>query len=106
VRVLEAATFFQLTCIGWLIFRAQGWNALSSLVGKIFDPENWPDVSLVNVRLIVLLGLAPLAIDLWDALHPKLRAPLWIKATAWALTAIAIIVLAPENVNSFLYFQF
>jgi D-alanyl-lipoteichoic acid acyltransferase DltB (MBOAT superfamily) len=106
VRVLEAATFFQLTCIGWLIFRAQGWNALSSLVGKIFDPENWPDVSLVNVRLIVLLGLATLAIDLWDALHPKLRAPLWIKATAWALTAIAIIVLAPENVNSFLYFQF
>jgi alginate O-acetyltransferase complex protein AlgI len=106
VRVFEAAVFFQLTCIGWLIFRAQGWDALSGLVGKILEPANWFDVSLVNVRLIVLLGLTTLAVDVWAALHPQLRAPLWLKGAAWTLTAIAIVVLAPENVSSFLYFQF
>jgi alginate O-acetyltransferase complex protein AlgI len=104
--ILNAAVFFQFTCIGWLIFRAQGWGNLSSLVGKVFDPKNWLDVSLVNVRLIVLLGLATLAIDLWAVMRPQLRVPLWVKAAAWALTAVAVIVLAPENVNSFLYFQF
>jgi hypothetical protein len=60
----------------------------------------------VNVRLIVLLGLATLAIDLWGASRPQLRAPLWIKGAAWALTAIAIVIFSPENISSFLYFQF
>jgi alginate O-acetyltransferase complex protein AlgI len=106
VRVLEAVAFFQLTCVGWLIFRAQGWDALSDLVEKIFAADNWLDVSLVNVRLIVLSGLATLAIDVWAALRLQLRAPFWLKGTAWTLTAIAIVVLAPENVSSFLYFQF
>jgi hypothetical protein len=64
------------------------------------------DVSLVNVRLIVLAGTAMVAIDLWAAfrLHP--RAPLWMKSAAWALTIVAIVVLAPENISNFLYFQF
>jgi alginate O-acetyltransferase complex protein AlgI len=106
LRMLEAAAFFQLTCIGWLIFRAQGWGALSGLVSKIFRAENWFDISLVNVRLIVLLCIATLAIDLWAAFRPQLRAPLWMKGAAWALTIVAIVVLAPENISSFLYFQF
>jgi alginate O-acetyltransferase complex protein AlgI len=106
LRALETAAFFQLTCIGWLIFRSQGWDALSGLVAKIFQAENWLDVSLVNVRLIVLAGTAMVAIDLWAAfrLHP--RAPLWMKSAAWALTIVAIVVLAPENISNFLYFQF
>jgi len=106
LRALETAAFFQLTCIGWLIFRSQGWDALSGLVAKIFQAENWLDVSLVNVHLIVLAGTATLAIDLWGAFRPQLRAPIWMKGTAWALTIVAIVVLAPENISSFLYFQF
>jgi hypothetical protein len=55
---------------------------------------------------VILLGMATLAIDLWAAFRPHLRAPFWIKGTAWGLTVVAIIVLAPENVGSFIYFQF
>jgi alginate O-acetyltransferase complex protein AlgI len=106
LRALEVVAFFQITCIGWLIFRAQGWGVLSGLVAKIFQAENWLDVSLVNVHLIVLAGTATLAIDLWGAFCPQLRAPIWMKGTAWALTIVAIVVLAPENISSFLYFQF
>jgi D-alanyl-lipoteichoic acid acyltransferase DltB (MBOAT superfamily) len=106
IHALKAVAFFQLTCIGWLIFRATGWSDLSEFVGKMFQGANWFDVSLVNVRLIVLCGLAMLAIDLWTALRPQLHLPFWIKGAAWALTVIAIIVLAPENISSFLYFQF
>jgi len=106
VHVLKAVAFFQLTCIGWLFFRAQDFGTLSELVGKIFQPAGWLDVSLVNVRLIVLCATATLAIDLWAAFQPQLRAPIWIKGAVWAMTLIAIIVLAPENISSFLYFQF
>jgi alginate O-acetyltransferase complex protein AlgI len=106
LRALEAIAFFQLTCIGWLIFRAQGWTALCDLVERLFQPTNWFDVSLVNVRVIALCAMATLLIDLWGALRPNLNAPLWIKGAAWALTIVAIIVLAPESVTSFIYFQF
>jgi D-alanyl-lipoteichoic acid acyltransferase DltB (MBOAT superfamily) len=105
-HVIKAIAFFQLTCIGWLIFRAQGWASLTELVERLFHGPGWLDVSLVNVRLVVLLAVTTLAIDLWAALRPQLEIPLWLKGTAWGLTAVAIVVLAPESISSFLYFQF
>lgn len=102
--------FFQLTAVGWLIFRAQDRNTLMSLVARIFHGENWFDISTVNVRLIVLLGLITVGLDLWAVTPRRLRArfnmPIWIKSPAWVLTAVGIVVLAPENISSFIYFQF
>jgi alginate O-acetyltransferase complex protein AlgI len=105
-QLLKVVGFFQFTCIGWLIFRAQGWSDLSELVYKLFQGSDWLDVSAINARLIALLGLATLIIDLWAAFRPKFRAPLWVKGAAWALTVVAIVVLAPESIGNFLYFQF
>jgi alginate O-acetyltransferase complex protein AlgI len=109
LHVFKVAIFFQFTCIGWLIFRAQGGHALKDHVARIFQAENWFNISEVNVRLILTLGIVTLALDLWTVLFPRVRErgmPIWVLSTGWTLIAICIVVLAPTSIGSFIYFQF
>ena len=110
LQAMKAIIFFQFTCIGWLIFRAKNERALLDLVKQIFQLEDWFDITNVNARLILILGMATLVIDLCAVLLPQIknrgRVPSWIKGSAWVLTIVAIIILAPENIGSFIYFQF
>lgn len=109
LHVLKVAIFFQFTCIGWLIFRAQGGSALKDHVAHIFQTENWFNISEVNMRLILALGIVTIALDLWAVLLPRARAqgmPIWALGAGWTLIAVCIVVLAPTSIGSFIYFQF
>jgi alginate O-acetyltransferase complex protein AlgI len=98
--------FFQLTCFGWLIFRAQSLDVLLDLIGRVFQRDGWFDTSMVNVHLIIFLGLITLALDLWATFRPSIRVPIWVRYSSYVLAISGIIIFAPENVSGFIYSQF
>ncbi len=108
-RLIQCILFFQLTCFGWLIFRAQNWASLTNLLDRLFslsDVGQWSDLSGINLKLLSACAVATLAIDLWSAWSPRVSLPGWMLGPTYALTSIVIIVLAPEGISAFIYFQF
>jgi alginate O-acetyltransferase complex protein AlgI len=98
--------FFQFTCLGWMLFRAQTFENLSSLLTALFSPTGWWQPYPVNVSLLAACAVAVFIIDIWNEQRLRLPIPRWLKPAVFALTCIAIILWAPENVSSFIYFQF
>jgi alginate O-acetyltransferase complex protein AlgI len=105
-RVLMAVAFLQLTCLGWLIFRARSWDNLTDLLAALASPTNWTSAAPVNVGLVVAGLLMVFAIDLWNEAKPKLSMPMFLKMASYACIIVATVVWSPETISSFIYFQF
>ena len=110
VKGLAIAFFFQLTCVGWLLFRARGFHDLVAKLKAVLlytrVEEFWsPDA----VRLLAYV-LPFAAFELYQYvtgdLEPWRRWP-WPARTLWYTTLMVLIaILVPEAQTPFIYFQF
>ena len=105
---LAIAIMFQLTCYGWLLFRAASFGQIVSMTQALFRPWN-----VQPSALLPLLAFAgPLvAIELAMVIAPQLprylrpRFPLEVRVAAYATLAyLALFIAAPAQ--SFIYFKF
>lgn len=105
-KPLAIIAFFHFTCGGWMLFRAQTFGNLASLLEALVTPARWWEAYPVNVSLLAACAITVLVMDCWNEWRLRLSLPFWIRPAAYALVCIAIILWAPENVSSFIYFQF
>jgi alginate O-acetyltransferase complex protein AlgI len=118
-RPLRILGFFQLTALGWLIFRCNDLPQAWRFLGDIVHLDTWRlgDAEATQLVALAVIALPVLVLDLWleygDRLWARLRlaeASLRVRvpvAFAFALPLLALIVLLGDRGRrAFIYFQF
>ena len=100
---------FQLTCIGWLLFRIEGLTQLTTFISALNNPIIIDSTTLLMgfVLALSLLLIWPVEIWLKNADDPRTR-PHWgyLGPMLISFMIILILFLAPRTNASFIYFQF
>ncbi len=107
---LKALGFFQLTCVGWMLFRVDDAARLVAWLPALALPTGWGALAPAAVVQLAALGAPLLAIDLAryraDDPEPWLRWPVAVQA-AFVLTCFYLVVLlGTPHAPQFIYFQF
>ncbi len=111
MRALGILVFFQITCYGWLLFRADSFQQIVSMTTDLFTFDNWLSLSMSRPKLTGLLGL--MFIIPWEALtfanhkEPFYRG--WHPVVRGVIVGciIVLLVMGMNNGSStFIYFQF
>jgi len=110
-RLIGWLVMFHLTCVGWLIFRAQSFGQVLDLAGAIgtrFSPSAL-NVSglLVPFLLVTLPFVAIHAIEAWcDDLLVVRKLPLPLRYSIYAATGWLTLLFGNFGGADFIYFQF
>ncbi|MGB7342651.1 MAG: MBOAT family O-acyltransferase [Pirellulaceae bacterium] len=109
---LKAFGFFQLTCIGWLIFRVESLNQFLQMAGCLIDLRTWnlSTIDATTIYPLLLLSLPLVAFQVYqhrrDHLEPWIQWPFALRVVFYLTLFYGIVLLGtPEN-NEFIYFQF
>jgi D-alanyl-lipoteichoic acid acyltransferase DltB (MBOAT superfamily) len=107
-HVFNIIVFFQLVCVGWIIFRAQSvgqvWDMLISVFtwsGSVDIGQIIPLLKFAGPLMIVEFVQVTLARDDLNNLH----VPVWPKALAYSI-ATYLFIFYGAAAQSFIYFQF
>lgn len=109
-RVLMTIFFFQLTCLGWLIFRAQNIETIGIVFSNIiFNPvvtaHTWSDLCTLFYYswFLILFQFIQLALK---TLNPMAKFHWFIRFNVWIYIGMSIMVLAAKGEQEFIYFAF
>tara|TARA_R100000388_G_C7223262_1_gene150244 strand:- start:649 stop:1122 length:474 start_codon:yes stop_codon:yes gene_type:complete len=109
-KVLMIIFFFQLTCIGWLIFRADSpATIVSYLEGIIFNPLTTPQtLELLKTLLFYSWFLIIFQVFQYKAnnLNPMQHWHWFIRLNIWVYIIMSLLVLAATGGQEFIYFAF
>lgn len=112
-RFLMIAVFFQITCYGWLLFRAQSFYQIADFTNRAFDfsATGYFVLSIPSVPLATSIGLAFLF--LWDALIEHSgnvrfyeRYPVLLRSILYGGMVYLLAFGLTTTPSSFIYFQF
>jgi D-alanyl-lipoteichoic acid acyltransferase DltB (MBOAT superfamily) len=106
--------FFQLTCLGWLLFRAQSMAQVRHMLGSLsrgpwhdlakqvaaLGPVPWSVALSCGLLLVQLLSFVKK--DIW--MYWKLPSP--VRAVCYATCVILVILAGQDGAEPFIYFQF
>ena len=107
-QALAVVGFFQLTCIGWLLFAVQRLSDVSLLLGNL--SWEWSYEATVGVLTIGLFAL-PLLVAEWmaersgETLVARHWGP-WARLAGYAVVWLLIVVSGWVERHEFIYFQF
>jgi D-alanyl-lipoteichoic acid acyltransferase DltB (MBOAT superfamily) len=100
---------FNLTCLGWLFFRARSYGQIMQFLHKMVFDFRFDTEAAVIFGALVLFGGAVTVLDAWlkNTDDPRKR-PLWNWGLGPATASIlaAGIVMFAQSAQKFLYFQF
>jgi len=110
MRAIHVLWFFQLTCIGWLIFRAQNLNTIGVFLSSVFTdfrlgPEGFSSL------LTLLYYIWPLLIMQFYQLKQKnlsavINTHWFVQLNVWLFMLLCISVLGSKDDVEFIYFAF
>jgi D-alanyl-lipoteichoic acid acyltransferase DltB (MBOAT superfamily) len=110
--VLRVILFFQLVCLGWLIFRAQSVTQVLEMLNAIFfrfDPGHVRGVLPMLLNILFIIGLL-LPVQLFqyvrDDLLAMYRANPVLRAAFYAICFYLLLVFGVTGAKEFIYFQF
>lgn len=109
-RAILMLIMFHLTCIGWLLFRAQSMTAVSVFLRSIvFHPHLSPE-TIALARDFVFYGWFLIVFQFVQAymgtLDPVRRFPWFIRLNIWIFIIMALFALTSGEAKSFIYFAF
>jgi hypothetical protein len=110
-RVAISAFYFQVTCLGWLFFRARDLSQAAEMVSAILNILSWRLFPGASRILKLFVWACPMvAIDLMQLVsgrdEPWVGVPTYIKIPIYVLIIEILIQAHPEDISNFLYFQF
>lgn len=109
-KILMIIFFFQLTCIGWLIFRADSpATIVNYLEGIIFNPLTTPQSwDLLKTLLFYSWFLIVFQVFQYKAnnLNPMESWHWFIRLNIWVYIMMSLLVLAAAGGQEFIYFAF
>ncbi|MBI3866659.1 MAG: MBOAT family protein [Planctomycetia bacterium] len=101
---------FHLTCVSWLLFRANSFEQLSRLTGALCSPWYGSEMTAHYLWKLLLLCVPLLCVHLAEELAGDLnlvrRLSLLPRALVYATTIIAILTIGSFGGREFIYFQF
>ncbi len=107
---LKAFGFFQLTCVGWLLFRVDDLGVLWSWLPALALPTGWLELAPAALALVAAVGLPLLAIDVVryrrDDPEPWLSWPTPGRAAFTLVCFYFAVLLGTPHAPQFIYFQF
>jgi alginate O-acetyltransferase complex protein AlgI len=107
----RTALMFNLTCLGWLFFRADNFGAAWQMLTRIFTNFHFSRAALAPpVAEMVLLALIPLSLEVLLDGERNLKR-LWsasrvFQAATYACALAMLLFLRAGQVHEFIYFQF
>ena len=108
-RLLLMLAFFQVTCLGWLIFRSQNLGTITLFMNAIavpsVGPESWKWLIYV-VKFAWVVVIYDIFCFRLSSDEPLLRFPPFIQLNVWIGLLVAILTLAPKESQDFIYFAF
>jgi D-alanyl-lipoteichoic acid acyltransferase DltB (MBOAT superfamily) len=110
VRFSSMLAMFHLTCLGWLLFRAQNLETVRVFVTAIGaspfgSPETWEAMQQLCYFSFFLLGFQLLQF-FGKTLDPMPRLHWFVRATVWTFILMSILRLMPKTAQEFIYFAF
>lgn len=113
-KAITVFMFFQFTTIGWVFFRANSLRDAASMVWKMvsFTQINYHPIYIVYFAIVLGLWLLHLAeyylrknasivIEKWHRYFPE-----YIRAAAYVMVLIILILFTQREQSTFIYFQF
>ena len=109
-RILMTIFFFQLTCLGWLIFRAQNIETIGIVFSNIvfnpvFTAQTWSDLCTLFYYSWFLIFFQFIQLAL-KTLNPMAKFHWFIRFNIWIYIGMSIMVLAAKGEQEFIYFAF
>jgi alginate O-acetyltransferase complex protein AlgI len=110
VKIIMGLVMFHLTCLGWLLFRAQNMATVSIFLQSIImhphgSPEAWEllqNVLFYSWFLIFFQGLQMAM----KTLNPMPRLHWLIRLNLWIFIVMSLLCLPPSAPQKFIYFAF
>lgn len=109
IKVLSKVWLFHVVCFSWILFRAESWEGVTTLLKGLFVWGN--DIELWSLQALVVL-LVGYGMQFLDAgrtakLEYRLqRCPQWAQGLMAATLLVLILAMGPQGVAPFIYFQF
>lgn len=112
-RIALIALYFQITCYGWLLFRAQSWQQVADFTARLTTVRlsDFADLPMPSMPAPAMAGL--LLLFAWDVASEasgKVRFyaawPIPLRAALWAVLIYALAFGATTTSGAFIYFQF
>ncbi len=109
-KLLMIAFFFQLTCIGWLIFRAQNVETIALFLESILlhpfgSEQAWLDMKTLLFYIWFLLIFQFIQYRSSD-LNPMANWHWFIRLNVWLYIIMSLLTLASSGGQEFIYFAF
>jgi alginate O-acetyltransferase complex protein AlgI len=108
--LVRAVVFFQLVCIGWLLFRAQSIGQAWSMLHAIATDFRITGTAVSMTALIVFYTLPLMIYEYWVEFRDEMTAILncdpSIRAAIYAYCAFMLIIFPAPVGHEFIYFQF
>jgi D-alanyl-lipoteichoic acid acyltransferase DltB (MBOAT superfamily) len=110
LRLPMGLLMFHLTCVGWLLFRAQNMETVRVFLEAIvtsahLSPAAWEVWHQLVYYGWFLFGFQVLQ-GLSGTLDPLPRLPWLARLTVWVFVVMSILRLAPRTAQEFIYFAF
>ncbi|MBP7935417.1 MAG: MBOAT family protein [Phycisphaerae bacterium] len=116
VSWLAVLGFFQLVCLGWMIFRCQSVDQLGRFLDAVWSPWPWwilqgaNSISQTGVVSLLVLTLPLLAMEAIQRFRGDLeflpRCPVWVRGVAYAAMFYGLVLVGATDGKPFIYFQF
>ena len=110
VNFLLGVWMFQLTCIGWLLFRAQNLETVQVFLSSIFLHPNPSPLFWEHAARVLYISWFLIAFQVVQGvtgrLEPLEGAHWFIRLNVWFMVLMSILVLASPERQEFIYFAF
>ncbi len=109
-RVPMGILMFHLTCVGWLLFRAQNVETLKVFLKSILLSPHGSAATLAVFSDLAYYGWFLVVYQVLQAvsgtLNPLPKLPWLLRLTVWVFVVMSILRLAPKTAQEFIYFAF
>jgi D-alanyl-lipoteichoic acid acyltransferase DltB (MBOAT superfamily) len=106
----RVVVMFHLTCLGWLLFRADSFGTVLQIGHRILTDLHWTPFAASSLATIAFYGVVfefvEWALDGEVGLNRLLRSSWSVRSTVYAYVILMLIIFPAESSREFIYFQF
>lgn len=108
--LVRVFVMFHLTCLGWLLFRADSFGSVARALSLLFGNFHITSMALVPLVLVLFYSGALFVLELFtrgeENLERLIRAPVAVQSAIYAYLGLMIVVFHASRAHAFIYFQF
>jgi len=109
-NLLLGLLMFHLTCLGWLLFRAQNLTTVRVFIESIFTQPHLSAEAIEAARKVLFYSWFLVLFQVFQlitgALDPMKKMHWFLRLNVWILVIMSLLAFASDKAQSFIYFAF